>query len=106
MPQSLGRLPEDLELALFRILQESLTNIHRHSGSRSAYVALKVTSGAVVLQIQDSGKGTGDATSGVGLRSMKERARELGGKLELSSGPEGTTVTATLPYRNASAATS
>ncbi len=106
MPQSLSRLPEELELALFRILQESLTNVHRHSGSRSAYVGLKFTEGAVVLQIQDNGKGTGDATCGVGLRSMMERAKELKGKLELTSGPEGTTVRATLPYHNASAAAS
>jgi signal transduction histidine kinase len=106
MPQSLGRLPEHLELALFRILQESLTNIHRHSGSRCAHVGLKFIEGAVVLQIKDAGKGIQNSPYGVGLRSMQERAKELGGKVELSSGPEGTTVRATLPFRNASAAAS
>ena len=106
MPQSLGRLPEHLELALFRILQESLTNIHRHSGSRCAHVGLKFIEGAVVLQIKDTGKGIQNSPCGVGLRSMQERAKELGGKVELSSGPQGTTVRATLPYRNASAAAS
>jgi two-component system, NarL family, sensor kinase len=106
MPQSLGRLPEALELALFRILQESLTNIHRHSGSRCAHVGLEFIEGAVVLQIKDKGKGIQDSASGVGLRSMQERAKELEGKVELSSGPEGATVTATMPYRNASAAAS
>jgi len=106
MPQNLGRLPEHLELALFRILQESLTNIHRHSGSRCAHVRLEFIEGAVVLQIKDAGKGMQDSASGVGLRSMQERAKELGGKVELSSGPGGTTVRATLPFRNASAAAS
>ena len=106
MPQNLGRLPEHLELALFRILQESLTNIHRHSGSRCAHVRLEFIEGAVVLQIKDAGKGIQDSASGVGLRSMQERANELGGKVELSSGPGGTTVRATLPFRNASAAAS
>lgn len=106
MPQSLGRLPEHLELALFRILQESLTNIHRHSGSRCAHVGLKFIEGAVVLQIKDAGKGIQNSPYGVGLRSMQERAKELGGKVELSSGPGGTTVRATLPFRNASAAAS
>jgi signal transduction histidine kinase len=106
MPQSLGRLPEHLELALFRILQESLTNIHRHSGSRCAHVGLKFIEGAVVLQIKDAGKGIQNSPFGIGLRSMQERAKELGGKVELSSGPGGTTVRATLPYRNASAAAS
>jgi signal transduction histidine kinase len=106
MPQYLGRLPEDLELTLFRILQESLTNIHRHSGSRSAYVGLKIADGAVVLQIKDNGRGIRDETIGVGLRSMQERSKQLKGKLELASGPEGTTVTAALPYRIAAAAAS
>jgi len=106
MPQNLGRLPEHLELTLFRILQESLTNIHRHSGSRYAHVRLEFIEGAVVLQIKDKGKGIQDAASGVGLRSMQERAKELRGKVEISSGPEGTTVRATLPFRYASAAAS
>jgi PAS domain S-box-containing protein len=106
------RVPGDLELALFRVLQESLTNVHRHSGSSTAIVRLLTKDQAVVLQVIDEGKGTQSknfedraqdwmGTFGVGLRGMNERLRQLGGTLELSSTREGTTVTATLPLPNA-----
>jgi PAS domain S-box-containing protein len=102
------RVPGDLELALFRVLQESLTNVHRHSGSSTAIVRLLTKDQAVVLQVIDEGKGTQSknledraqdwmCTFGVGLRGMNERVKQLGGSLELSSTREGTTVTATLP---------
>ena len=103
MPEGLGRLPQELELAIFRILQESLTNLHRHSGSRTAEVRFEVKPGAIVLQVKDSGKGIGNQVIGVGLRSMRERAKQLNGTLEISSGTQGTTVTATLPYQKKSA---
>lgn len=99
-----------LELALFRILQESLTNVHRHSGSPSAIVRLSSNGPTVTLQVIDEGKGTpaknGEEHAqdwmafGVGLRSMSERLRQLGGDLEISSSGEGTTITATLPLRD------
>src|SRR5580692_9864632 len=109
----LDRVPGDLELALFRVLQESLTNVHRHSGSSTAIVRLLSKDHAVILQVIDEGKGTQSknledrvqdwmGTFGVGLRGMNERLRQLGGSLELSSTREGTTVSATLPLPNAS----
>jgi PAS domain S-box-containing protein len=107
------RVPGDLELALFRVLQESLTNVHRHSGSSTAIVRLLSKDHAVILQVIDEGKGAQSknledraqdwmGTFGVGLRGMNERLRQLGGSLELSSTREGTTVSATLPLPNAS----
>ncbi|HET7109112.1 MAG TPA: PAS domain S-box protein [Candidatus Acidoferrum sp.] len=102
------RIPDDLELALFRVLQESLTNVHRHSGSPRATVRLLTENHRVLLQIIDEGSGTqtknGEdraqewmGTLGVGLRGMTERVRQLGGSLELSSAQGGTTVTASIP---------
>lgn len=105
------RIPGDLELALFRVLQESLTNVHRHSGSPRATVRLLTEHRCVLLQIIDEGKGTqamngedqaGDWKGlGVGLRGMNERVRQLGGSLELSSVHGGTTVTAKVPIPEA-----
>ena len=108
IPADFGRLPRDVELAVFRVLQESLTNVHRHSGSQTATVRLRVNDGTVTLEVQDRGKGIpGEVLQqtrrdypsalGVGLRGMSERMRQLGGKLDLISGPEGTTVVATAP---------
>jgi PAS domain S-box-containing protein len=108
------RLPAEVELALFRVLQESLANVHRHSGSPTANIRLGVN-GSVVLEIKDQGKGAQrsdfegsdqDWTGvlGVGVRGMSERMRQVGGKLELSSTSEGTTVTATVPIEEASSA--
>jgi PAS domain S-box-containing protein len=103
-----GRLPRDLELALFRVLQESLTNVHRHSGSPIAQIRICLNNGNVQMEIKDRGKGIppqvlqaagSDATGalGVGLRGMTERMRQLGGKIELHSTSNGTTVLATVP---------
>jgi len=103
-----GRPQRDVELALFRVLQESLTNVHRHSGGRTAHIRLLMSNGAVTLEVTDTGKGipTGlleqsgqDWTGalGVGLRGMNERMRQLGGSLEVVSTEKGTTVTATVP---------
>jgi PAS domain S-box-containing protein len=111
----LQRLSPDTEIALFRVLQESLTNVHRHSGSPTAEVRLSIDEGEIVLEISDAGKGmklegfdesggVGAATIGVGLRGMHERMRELGGNLEVSSTEKGTTVTATVPISEAGAA--
>ena len=106
------RIPGDLELALFRILQECLTNVHRHSGSPKATVRLLTENQAAILQVIDEGNGTQsknwedrgqDRTGafGVGLRGMNERVRQLGGDLRISSSQRGTTVTATVPIPEA-----
>ena len=101
-----GRLPLEKELALFRILQESLTNVHRHSRSPTVYIRLRREDGKAVLEVQDEGKGVpaellqfNDSIEGlgVGLRGMNERVRQLGGKLEVVSSEKGTTVRATVP---------
>ena len=107
MPEELGRLSSPLELALFRVLQESLTNVHRHSTSRQAEVSVKASNGQVVLQVRDYGKGISPdildrfrhkrAHGGVGLAGMRERINELGGRLEMDSDSHGTRVVATLP---------
>jgi signal transduction histidine kinase len=104
MPEPVGRVHRDAELAIFRILQESLTNIHRHSGSSTAQVRLIKTDREVTIEIHDQGKGIPTpvlesaqdvcGTIGVGLRGMTERMRQLGGKLEVNSGATGTTVRA------------
>ncbi|MGA8274482.1 MAG: CHASE3 domain-containing protein [Candidatus Sulfotelmatobacter sp.] len=107
MPENLSRLPRPLELVLFRILQESLTNIHRHSKSTKAEVALTLLPDRVVLQVKDYGRGipqdllkafrTRGTSFGVGLTGMRERVRELGGRLEIQSNLSGTQISATMP---------
>ena len=104
MSHPIGRVQRDAELAIFRILQESLTNIHRHSGSPIAEVRLLKKDGELLIEIHDQGKGVPSAaleaiqdscqTTGVGLRGMTERMRQLGGKLEVVSSSSGTTVRA------------
>jgi PAS domain S-box-containing protein len=104
----LPRLSRDVELAIFRVLQESLTNVHRHSGSPHAHVRVLMGKGFVSLEVIDEGKGIprevlAESTKedigalGVGLRGMTERARQLGGRLELSSNENGTTLRAMIP---------
>lgn len=105
--EEIGRLPKDVELALFRVFQESLTNLHRHSGSRVAHVRFHIAEKTAVLEIRDQGKGLPDhlsqftATSlskvGVGIRGMYERMRQLGGEFSVASNGRGTTVRATVP---------
>lgn len=102
------RLPPESEVTLFRVVQESLTNVHRYSGSSKAYVSLRAANASVKVQVGDFGKGMpsdglksshgADAPLGVGIQGMKERMRQLSGRLEITSRRnEGTLVTATLP---------
>jgi PAS domain S-box-containing protein len=100
----LGRLARDSETALFRIVQEALANIHRHSGSPTARISLERDNGRVALRVQDEGCGLppgllerGAVRLGVGISGMRERARQLGGSLEIHSRQAGTTVEAILP---------
>ena len=98
---------------MFRVLQESLTNVHRHSGSSEARVRLFLKDGMANLEIQDRGKGlpagvieqgsqSGIGQFGVGLRGMSERLQHLGGRLEIFSTENGTTVVATVPVNQVS----
>jgi signal transduction histidine kinase len=103
----LERLPEDVELTIFRVVQESLTNIHRHSGSQTAVIRLTREDNHLSLQIRDTGSAVSSkkqmalsraaSSGGVGLRGMRERLAHLGGSLTFQSGANGTLVTATLP---------
>src|SRR5215469_1731827 len=103
-----GRLASDLELAMFRILQESLTNVHRHSSSRTADVRLFRKGGMACLEVIDHGRGIpfnvlgNGQEAGVGLRGMEERVRHLGGKLEILSTNRGTKVVARVPAEETS----
>ena len=101
-----GRLSTEMETAIFRIVQECLTNIHRHSGSATAEVRIVHEVGQIRVDINDSGKGiplakqlelNSSGRTGVGLRGMRERLRQLRGTLDLQSSSQGTTVTVTLP---------
>lgn len=107
IPSDYKRLPQEMELAIFRIVQEALTNVYRHSGSSSAKVRLVIHSEHVDLFVEDAGKGispervaSGAYQMGVGIRGMRERARHLGGELHISHISPGTRVKVTLPVRD------
>jgi signal transduction histidine kinase len=102
-----GRLPADMEIALFRMVQEALTNIHRHSGSTTARIRLSRTEKSVELEITDTGKGIPaqrmheeNVIPGVGIMGMHERMRQFGGDAEIHSSPKGTVIAATIPLKN------
>lgn len=106
IPADLGRLPDEMEIAVFRIVQECLSNIHRHSGSATAAIRLTQAGNRFTVRVQDNGKGIPaemqhdlieSGRGGVGFAGMRERLRHLGGTLEIQSGETGTLVTATLP---------
>jgi PAS domain S-box-containing protein len=101
LPPDLGELSRDLQLAIFRVVQESLANVHRHSGSRSASIHLTMTPDQLTLEIADQGRGMSSvlpiSRAGVGINSMRERIRQLGGRCEIESSGRGTTVRAILP---------
>jgi PAS domain S-box-containing protein len=103
-----GRLDRGIELALFRVLQESLTNIHRHSGATRAKIRLDTGDNTFVVEVSDNGRGipvqkfeeAGQdwmGSRGVGLRGMTERMHQIGGRLEISSTDKGTVVRAIVP---------
>jgi len=106
---NLGRLSSECETAIFRIVQESLTNIHRHSGSPTASISISRTRRQVRLEVHDQGKGisvqkqrNSGSMKGVGIQGMHERVRQLGGRLQINSGKGGTSVVAILPTESAS----
>jgi len=103
----LGRMKSGVELALFRVVQESLTNIHRHSGSLQAKIRIERDAGKITLEISDKGSGipgnlrkkNGELSFGlgVGIPSMHERVKLIGGQLDIESSSSGTTVRVTIP---------
>jgi len=115
-PIEFARLSRDAELVLFRVLQESLTNVQRHSGSKTVDIGILQSEDMVTLCVKDQGKGMPSAvveqgsqdwmgSLGVGLRGMSERLRQIGGDLDISSSESGTEVRATVPLTRLQATT-
>jgi len=103
-PAKMRRLPPNVEIALFRVVQEALSNVHRHSEASKAEISVSAEANSVTLRITDNGKGMGidslqaNVVFGVGIQGMKERLAQLGGTLEVvASHGSGTTVNATVP---------
>ena len=106
-PPDMARLPAEVEIGLFRVLQEGLTNVHRHSGASAADVLIRQETGQVILEIKDNGRGIRPETlsrfdstgagMGVGLSGMRERVRELGGRLTVEADSQGTALQIVIP---------
>ncbi len=114
IPHNFERLPQELETAIFRVVQECLTNIHRHSGSRVAAIRVAREGNEVKLEVRDQGKGMPAGPNGasrahrrmgVGIQGMHERITQLGGRFEIRSGKKGTTVVASVPVPSVSVQT-
>jgi signal transduction histidine kinase len=109
VPEDFGRLPSEMELLIFRLVQEGLTNIHRHSGSKTALIRIERDENAVRVQVEDHGKGMSPERlaeiqsqgTGVGIRGMRERLRHFRGDLVIESDGSGTKVNATVPLKTA-----
>jgi two-component system NarL family sensor kinase len=107
--EQFGRLPQDLELVVFRLVQECLTNVHRHSGSKSAVVRVAREPDRILVEVRDRGHGIPPqklalietAGSGVGIRGMRERLRQFRGEMSIESSGEGTAVLVTIPLDKA-----
>jgi signal transduction histidine kinase len=111
LPEDFGRLTRESETAIFRVVQECLTDIHRHSGSPLAKIRLRQRDDQVMVEIEDKGKGippekkeemSSTGTPGVGIRGMRERLRQLGGTLEINSNGTGTVIVVSLPITETS----
>ena len=104
IPERFGRLPDDMELVVFRIVQESLTNVHRHSGSKTASIRVAREGDKIRVEVKDQGRGMSPEKlakiqsqgSGVGISGMRERLRHFGGELIVESNGTGTKIVATL----------
>ncbi|HEX9111030.1 MAG TPA: sensor histidine kinase [Terriglobales bacterium] len=112
IPGEFRRLPDQMEITIFRLVQECLTNIHRHSGSDSAKIAIREEDDSVIIEVKDAGKGISlekqlelsSGRTGVGFRGMRERLRQFGGDLDIQSDSRGTCVKAKLPVQPAAPA--
>jgi two-component system NarL family sensor kinase len=104
VPPDLGRLPRTVETTIFRIVQECLSNIHHHSGSRTAHIRLRRGPSDVVVDVEDGGTGLqGNGAPGVGIASMRERLQQFSGSLQISSQPGKTNVKAVIPLSHLAA---
>jgi PAS domain S-box-containing protein len=107
IPDHFGRLPSEMEIVIFRLVQECLTNIHRHSGSKTAVIRIEREEDAIRVKVEDQGKGMSPERlaaiqsqgTGVGIRGMRERVRHLHGDLMIESDGSGTKIYATLPLK-------
>jgi PAS domain S-box-containing protein len=112
IPEDFDRLPREMELVMFRLVQECLTNIHRHSGSKKAVIQIAREADSLALEVQDEGAGISQEKlaaiekqgSGVGIRGMRERVRHVGGNMQIESNAGGTKITFTFPLTKPSAA--
>ena len=106
VPADFERLSREMELVMFRLVQECLTNIHRHSGSKSAVIRIARDGDGVSLEVQDRGRGISaeklseiqSQGSGVGIRGMRERARHFGGHMLIESNHKGTKISFRFPF--------
>ena len=106
VPDNFGRLPSEMELVIFRLVQECLTNIHRHSGSKTALIRVERGENTIQVKVEDQGKGMSPERlaaiqsqgTGVGIRGMRERVRHLRGDLVIESNGSGTKIYATFPF--------
>jgi len=107
IPENFGRLPSEMELLIFRLVQESLTNIHRHSGSKTALIQIDRDENTIQVKVEDEGEGMPPERlaeirshgTGVGITGMRERVRQFRGDLIIESNGSGTRVYATLPLK-------
>jgi len=106
--EDFGRLPADMELAIFRVVQECLTNIHRHAQSKTACIRVARENASVCIEVRDAGKGISPERlaeirsrgCGVGIGGIRERLRQFHGEVKIESNGSGTTVSATIPIPN------
>jgi PAS domain S-box-containing protein len=111
VPDNLERLAPEMELAIFRLVQECLTNIHRHSGSKTAVIRIAREADKIYAEVQDRGKGISQERLaeiqfqgvGVGIRGMRERVRQAQGELTVDSNALGTKIIAVFPIKKAAA---
>jgi two-component system NarL family sensor kinase len=104
--EDFGRLSTDLELVIFRLIQECLTNIHRHSNSKTAAIRIERQSNAICVEVQDRGRGMSPERlaeiqshgTGVGIRGMRERVRQFKGEMSIESDSSGTRIFVTFPW--------
>jgi PAS domain S-box-containing protein len=105
IPDNLGRLPRDFELVLFRFIQEAVTNIHRHSGAKKAWITISRSEAEVTAEVRDDGTGMSpdrlaqirSGGSGVGIRGMRERIRQFQGSMQIDSDTTGTKISVAIP---------